>query len=151
VKKDDILSGCILIAISIYFLRESNSLPPSSLGIPGSAFFPRLVCFAFVIFGGILIIRSFKKGEAERKITLILKQDLIRVLAVILLCGIYIFSIPFLGFILTSILFIVFLMFIFQVKRIGIIILWGFLVTLIIYFIFKILLKVPLPAGMFFR
>lgn len=149
-KKDDILSGCILIAISIYFLRESNSLPPSSLGIPGSAFFPRLVCFAFVIFGGILIIRSFKKGEAERKITLILKQDLIRVLAVILLCGIYIFSIPFLGFILTSILFIVFLMFIFQVKRIGIIILWGFLVTLIIYFIFKILLKVPLPAGMFF-
>jgi len=150
VKKDDILSGCILIAISIYFLRESNSLPPSSLGIPGSAFFPRLVCFAFVIFGGILIIRSFKKGEAERKITLILKQDLIRVLAVILLCGIYIFSIPFLGFILTSILFIVFLMFIFQVKRIGIIILWGFLVTLIIYFIFKILLKVPLPAGMFF-
>jgi len=150
VKKDDILSGCILIAISIYFLRESNSLPPSSLGIPGSAFFPRLICFAFVIFGGILIIRSFKKGEAERKITLILKQDLIRVLAVILLCGIYIFSIPFLGFILTSILFIVFLMFIFQVKRIGIIILWGFLVTLIIYFIFKILLKVPLPAGMFF-
>ena len=149
-KKDDILSGCILIAISIYFLRESNSLPPSSLGIPGSAFFPRLVCFAFVIFGGILIIRSFKKGEAERKITLILKQDLIRVLAVILLCGIYIFSIPFLGFILTSILFIVLLMFIFQVKRIGIIILWGFLVTLIIYFIFKILLKVPLPAGMFF-
>lgn len=149
-KKDDILSGCILIAISIYFLRESNSLPPSSLGIPGSAFFPRLVCFAFVIFGGILIIRSFKKGEAERKITLILKQDLIRVLAVILLCGIYIFSIPFLGFILTSILFIVFLMFIFQVKRIGIIILWGFLVTLIIYFIFKILLKVPLPVGMFF-
>ncbi|MQY75263.1 tripartite tricarboxylate transporter TctB family protein [Candidatus Atribacteria bacterium 1244-E10-H5-B2] len=149
-KKDDILSGCILIAISIYFLRESNSLPPSSLGIPGSAFFPRLVCFAFVIFGGIFIIRSFKKGEAERKITLILKQDLIRVLAVILLCGIYIFSIPFLGFILTSILFIVFLMFIFQVKRIGIIILWGFLVTLIIYFIFKILLKVPLPAGMFF-
>lgn len=149
-KKDDILSGCILIAISIYFLRESNSLPPSSLGIPGSAFFPRLVCFAFIIFGGILIIRSFKKGEAERKITLILKQDLIRVLAVILLCGIYIFSIPFLGFILTSILFIVFLMFIFQVKRIGIIILWGFLVTLIIYFIFKILLKVPLPAGMFF-
>lgn len=149
-KKDDILSGCILIAISIYFLRESNSLPPSSLGIPGSAFFPRLICFAFVIFGGILIIRSFKKGEAERKITLILKQDLIRVLAVILLCGIYIFSIPFLGFILTSILFIVFLMFIFQVKRIGIIILWGFLVTLIIYFIFKILLKVPLPAGMFF-
>lgn len=149
-KKDDILSGCILIAISIYFLRESNSLPPSSLGIPGSAFFPRLICFAFIIFGGILIIRSFKKGEAERKITLILKQDLIRVLAVILLCGIYIFSIPFLGFILTSILFIVFLMFIFQVKRIGIIILWGFLVTLIIYFIFKILLKVPLPAGMFF-
>lgn len=149
-KKDDILSGCILIAISIYFLRESNSLPSSSLGIPGSAFFPRLVCFAFVIFGGILIIRSFKKGEAERKITLILKQDLIRVLAVILLCGIYIFSMPFLGFILTSILFIVLLMFIFQVKRIGIIILWGFLVTLIIYFIFKILLKVPLPAGMFF-
>jgi len=150
VKKDDILSGCILIAISIYFLRESNSLPPSSLGIPGSAFFPRLICFAFIIFGGILIIRSFKKVEAERKISLILKQDLIRVLAVILLCGIYIFSIPFLGFILTSILFIVFLMFIFQVKRIGIIILWGFLVTLIIYFIFKILLKVPLPAGMFF-
>lgn len=149
-KKDDILSGCILIAISIYFLRESNSLPPSSLGIPGSAFFPRLICFAFIIFGGILIIRSFKKVEAERKISLILKQDLIRVLAVILLCGIYIFSIPFLGFILTSILFIVFLMFIFQVKRIGIIILWGFLVTLIIYFIFKILLKVPLPAGMFF-
>lgn len=149
-KKDDILSGCILIAISIYFLRESNSLPPSILGIPGSAFFPRLICFAFLIFGGILIIRSFKKGEAERKITLILKQDLIRVLAVILLCGIYIFSIPFLGFILTSILFIVFLMFIFQVKRIGLIILWGFLVTLIIYFVFKILLKVPLPAGMFF-
>lgn len=149
-KKDDILSGCILIAVSIYFLRESNSLPPSSLGIPGSAFFPRLICFAFVIFGSILIIRSFKKGEAERKITLILKKDLIRVLAVILLCGIYIFSIPFLGFIFTSILFIVFLMFIFQVKRIGIIILWSFIVTLIIYFIFKILLKVPLPAGMFF-
>jgi len=150
VKKDDILSGCILIAISIYFLKESNSLPPSSLRVPGSAFFPRLICFAFLVFGGILIIRSLKKGEIEGKITLISKQDLIRVLAVILLCVIYIFSIPFLGFILTSILFIISLMFIFQVKRIGIIILWGFLVTLIIYFIFKILLKVPLPVGTFF-
>jgi len=151
VKKDDILSGCILIAISIYFLKESYSLPPSSIGIPGSAFFPRLICFAFLVFGGILIIRSFKKGEIEEKITLISKQDIIRVLAVIFLCVIYIFFIPFLGFILTSILFIVSLMFIFQVKRIEIIILWGFLITLIIYFVFKILLKVPLPAGMFFR
>jgi len=150
VKKDDILSGCSLIAISIYFLRESSSLPPGSLGIPGSAFFPRLICFAFLIFGGILIIRSFKKGKVEKKIALISKQDLTRVLAVIFLCVIYLFSIPFLGFIFTTILFIGFLMLMFQVKRIGIIILWSFLITLIICFIFKILLKVPLPIGTFF-
>jgi len=150
VKKDDILSGCILIAVSIFFLRESSFLPPSSLGIPGSAFFPRLMSIAFLIFGSVLIIRSFKKGGAERKTDLISKQDLIRVGAVILLCGICIFSIPFLGFIFTTILFIGFLMLMFQVKRIEIIILWSFFITLIVYFIFKILLKVPLPIGTFF-
>jgi len=151
-EKYDILSGCSLIAISIYFLKEASFLPPiRSLGIARSAsFFPRLICFTSIIFGGILVIRSFKKRKVEKKIALISKQDLIRVLAVIFLCVIYLFSIPFLGFILTTILFIVFLMFKLQVKKIQIIIIWSFFVTLCVYLIFEIILKVPLPVGAFF-
>ncbi len=123
----------------------------TSLKFPkGSQMMPMIYSFSLIILATILGIKSCMKkssgiGDASDN-----KESMPKVFLVILLIFAYIFSIQYLGFYSATALFLLVFMGILKAAKLTTAISIALLMPLSIYIFFGILMKIPVPSGMFF-
>jgi len=123
---------------------------PTQISSIKDAVYPRFVSVWIAICGILLILKSWKSSE---KIILPESKDkkgIIRVIAIVLIFLIYIFIIDFLGFFLSSFIFIIILMLSFGVRQWKKLISVPIIILLFLYFLIEKVLVFPLPKGIFF-
>lgn len=146
-KKGNIISSIICILIGLFILFESKDFPQGATGVPGPAFFPRILAYFVIGLSVLLIINTFIKRD-DRKITL-LDKDSIKVYVTIGFLLAYLILLNFLGFIIATPIFLFSLIFFYIRKNILKNAIIAVLVTFLIYGVFSSLLAVPLPQGIF--
>lgn len=123
---------------------------PTQISTTKDAVYPRFVNVWIAICGILLILKSWKSTE---KIILYESKDekgIIRVVATVIVFLIYIFMIDFLGFFISSFIFIIILMLSFGVRQWIKLISVPIIILLFLYFLIKKVLFFPLPEGIFF-
>lgn len=125
-------------------------LIPTQISSTKDAVYPRLVNVWIAICGILLILKSWKSTE---KIILDESKDekgIIRVVATVIIFLIYIFMIDFLGFFISSFMFIIILMLSLGVRQWIKLISVPIIILLFLYFLIRKVLFFPLPEGIFF-
>ena len=149
-KKADLITGFVLLALSGYVVWESWMMPASATFGPGSGFLPLWLGILMVVLSVILITGAwFRKPDPDEQGPFPVGQALIRVSAVIVGLAVYISLMEVLGFVLNTFLFVSYLMLVVEREK------WklaggvALLTTAGLYIIFQVLLRITLPKNMF--
>jgi putative tricarboxylic transport membrane protein len=137
--------GVIFIAFSLFWNVIINNLPSAKKFVAyGPQFFPRIVVSGIIIISILLIIQDIlNKNE---KITFAYKKaDAIRVIFLVLVVAIYIFVMPIIGYLLSTMVTLAVVLCIFGLRNIKNLILIPVIYTLLSNYIFRALLRVGLP------
>lgn len=142
---EKILTGIFFLFGLVWFTMSFN-LSSSNFGGGsgvGPDFFPRLLSVFMMIFSLIQLVRTFRKGKDEE-----IKLSIHRLSWVIIFaCVVYLFSIGTIGYLVSTFIFLSVIVYIlsnkFSVR--DTIISLGISITL--FAVFSLLLKVPLPKG----
>lgn len=125
-------------------------LIPTQILSTKDAVYPRLVNVWIAICGILLILKSWKSTEKTISNESKDEKGIIRVVAIVIIFLIYIFMIDFLGFFISSFVFIIILMLSFGVRQWIKLISVPIIILLFLYFLIKKVLFFPLPEGIFF-
>jgi hypothetical protein len=145
-----VLSGFLLLSLT--YGIGSFHLPMGTPDRPGPGFFPLLVALTMAALSGSLLWSSIRNGKAqtERENPFPRGPDLVRVLAVggsLLLFGLLLQP---LGYGISSALLMGTVLRLLGMRHWGRIALSALLTTALSYWLFALLLDVPLPRGVFF-
>lgn len=138
------------IILLIFCLILWFFLIPTQISSTKDAVYPRFVNVWIAICGILLILKSWKSTEKIILYESKDKQGIIRVVATVIIFLIYIFTIDFLGFFISSFIFIIILMLSFGVRQWIKLISVPIIILLFLYFLIKKVLFFPLPEGIFF-
>ena len=155
----NIVIGGIVIAFSVAMLFASSSIRVdkfSSSPVDNAAFLPRLIFGVLIVIGVVLIIMGIQdikknkekllEGEALEKVS----KETLRSLGALLMLAVYILCFKPVGFIISSIVYLVAMMFYMTKKEDRkpiVFIIISVVMTLVVYFCFKQFLYIYLPAG----
>lgn len=138
-RKVDLLLGFILLAICGVFYFMISRLPEKAILYP--IFVTSLLLFLTIIH---LLITYFKKSDEES--TAFKDLEIKQLFFVLGLSGLYVAMINIVGYITSTLLYVLATLFGLKVKKsVSVAISIGF--AIFIYVLFKILLRVPLPKG----
>lgn len=144
-KKASIIASSVLIIFSIYVLIESAKFETSEAAITlGPGFYPSLLAGAMIILN-LLIIYNMLRSKADNKITFINKRVFIGLILIVGFAVIF----KFLGFVLSSIIMMLFLCRVMGASNWKVIGVCSVIIPIGIYLVFNNLLMVPLPWGVF--
>jgi len=142
-KRANIIISLLVIVFGLVAYWYTSDFPGSSGSETGPGFMPKIFIIIIIILGISLLIKSiFFENE---KATLYKK----RIAIFILLFIIYNILIPILGFYVTSILFLISLLWMNNIKKLVYFFFVPLGVVTFIFIFFQTLLKVPLPTGVF--
>lgn len=143
-RKVNIISSLIAMAIAIFFYYNTLDFPSIKSTETGADFMPKIFSGGLMILGIILFVQSFftKEKSPEEK------MNMIALTAGILL--IYLFFIQLLGFYSSTILFMIALLLITKVRKMTILIFVPVGISFFIFIFFEKMLKVPIPSGFLF-
>lgn len=136
-KIDFVISLILLIFGSLYYYQTFSFISS------GAAFVPRIYAILLMTFSLILLIRSFLTKEKFKG------GNIKKILITMGITFIYILSIPFLGFHLSSLIFILIILLLRRIKNIFILAGVPIGSVLFIYVFFQKVLNVPVPMGFF--
>ncbi len=149
-KRVNILFGLIGIALCAFVFVATASFPEDNIMNIGPAYFPRVLAAGLGIFSLILLLQNLlgKSSETTDEAPFSLKdpgiQRSIIALAATVLYGIIM---GYLGFIITSILYLVFMMYLMKMRKWLLMTGVASAVTLVVYTVFSVLLKIALPEA----
>jgi putative tricarboxylic transport membrane protein len=150
-RKPDFIWGILGVLLSLYVFWKASSFPDDSVLLLGPAFFPMLLAGGMLIVSlGMICLTVFTKygeGYPEFKLT---DAGTIRMLLTLISSVAYYFLMPMTGFILGSILYLVFLMKLLKVQGNVKVLLLSGVITMTIYGIFGWGLNIALPPGKIF-
>ena len=155
----NIVIGVIVIAFSVAMLFNSATIRIdkfSSSPVDNAAFLPRLVFGILIVVGIVLVIMGIQdikknrekllEGEALEKAS----RETLRSLGALLMLAAYILCFKPVGFIISSIVYLIAMMFYMtkkQDRKPILFIIISVVMTLVVYFCFKQFLYIYLPAG----
>jgi putative tricarboxylic transport membrane protein len=137
--------GIFSILLTVYIYIITQSYPKAHINPVSAATFPRLLSSLLAFVGLGLIYSAIKKGEAN-KITL---KNFKKVFLLIMLLLAYALILELTGFTLATIVLMVAILYIFELKKVSNLVLVPIIATVIIQYIFQKILNVPLPTGIF--
>ena len=152
--KKDRASGILLFLLFAAAFMQSLSFPKQA------AYFPRLICTAGMVLCALLVLRSFRGKaagtEKEGQLSDSQKKTIAIMTGLIIL---YSIGMAVIGFVISTILFTIVSGWLLYPGKISaenkkpaiFIVASALIVTLLIWYVFKNLLFVPLPAGLIFR
>jgi len=117
-SKADIVAAICLLLVSLLVFWISKDFPSSKTGI-GVSTFPKLLAGLLIIFSIVIIIQAIKNSSFSKKEPTFkeFKKGHKLIVAVIIILIIYIQMLEVLGFILSSFLLLITLMFVFGERR----------------------------------
>lgn len=142
----DIISGIVLIIFSIYIYYLTLNFPTQK-GTLGPASFPRILVILIAILSLIMILQSLKRKDAKIQESIEDKRGILFVILFIILFIAYSFLMNFLGFFLSSILFLFITSILLDKKNFLVKIIFSVVTSILIFYVFKTILKVSLPVG----
>ncbi len=141
--RSDWLSGAVLILVALAVAWENRVFPTGSLAEPGPGYVPLLFAVALGCFGLLIMLR----GSASPLLNTIDWTESRRGLVLLVACGVAVFALERIGYRLTMIALLVFLLGVVERKRPlpTLLVALGF--AFASYFLFASVLKVQLPRG----
>lgn len=141
----DLGIGVVLLIFSIAGFMYSNNFKGSSDQTFGPDFFPKLVLSLLAIMAIVLIISSILNLKESQNILQLDKKIVGKIILFIVVLVIYIALFFNVGFIISSILFLLIGQWIFGVRKKILLFAISVSVPLFLYFFFTVLFKIPLP------
>lgn len=147
-KRADIIAGILGIALCFLIFYITNSFPEDQIVSVGPAFFPRLLAAGLGIFSVVLLLSACTRKHLETHSSFSFKdrgiqRGIISVGATVIYCLIF----EYLGFITCTIIYLIFLMILLKDRHYIQIAITSIIVTIAVFFIFKVLLNITLPMG----
>ncbi|MCM3715394.1 tripartite tricarboxylate transporter TctB family protein [Alkalihalobacillus oceani] len=140
---DVIISICVM-GFAVFFFSLTFQFPTGNPQDMGPAFMPRAYAIMIMILGLLLFFKGLKSGpQAGKKGTKL-------ILLTIGWLFIYIFFVPIIGFYIMTPLFLFVFLWIVRERRLIPLLAIPLFTTVLIFFFFKQLLNVPIPAGTLF-
>lgn len=152
-KKIANIIACIFIAISVWFFVISLKFPAGNNGAVGPGYFPRIMCVLVIILSVLELILSRNEKIPEELLEVkIFKKENLRVWITMAATLAYIGCIKKIGFIVSSVVFMLCLNFYYKVheKSKILAVILPFIVVAVLYYVFHVLLHVNLPKGILF-
>lgn len=144
-KKANIFISILIGVIGILTLLEVKTFPTGQNNVVGPGFFPTIIAIILVALGVILFIQAITtKKEDDIKINLLGSENKMAYL-VMLITLVYLVAMGFVGFILSSIVYLAVLIIMYGEKSKVKAVICSVGISLLIYFVFNTLLSVPLP------
>lgn len=137
----DMIISIVLLAFLTSLAVQAPSIPSVSRGYP---VFLLVVCFAMTIF---MLINSVRKLKFEDPQKTQLKEQFLVIFPYCLLVAAYLFLMTRIGYILSTIAFMIISLLYLRLKNKVVMILLSLIMTVAIYFIFTRFLTVILPKG----
>ena len=148
-RKADQISGIFWLFFSGFICVESYRLGLGTLHQPGPGFIFFWTAFVMGILSIAVLIPAWtRKKTGEREGSLFGKENMLKIIFVLLSLFLYAFFMEPLGFIPVTLLLFIFLLGIIEKKRWGVTIFVSVAVTGISYLLFEIWLKSQLPKGL---
>ena len=144
-KKIANVIACIFIAVSLYAFFTARTFPPGSNGALGPGFFPQVLA-VLVMFLSVLELIGSRHAvipEDRREVTLFRKENLKP--AVIA----YIWALKYIGFRIMTPIYLFSMLFFFKVRNKLVLAGVPLGITILLYYVFSVLLHVQLPRGVF--
>ena len=162
-KKGNFIFGGITVAISAYFIIVASGYPKAATygtGVPGPGLWPIFIAALMGFCGLMLVVKSacnLKKApektgsenSSEDKIILWSSANC-RVYITMAILMLYCIILKPLGFIIPTILMLCVFIQWFYRKQIWLTVLVSVIITFVVYFIFKLILNVPMNFGLFY-
>ena len=141
--RSDQISGVVFVLIALLVAWENRSYPLGSLSDPGPGYMPLMLAIALGAFGLLVALR----GAASPLFNTIDWTEGRRGMVLLITCGVGAFVLERIGYRLTMIALLVFMLGVVERKRPLPTLLVSFGFAFISYFVFATLLKVQLPQG----
>jgi len=141
----DRISGAALVILSLLVIWQSSALPLGTFRHPGPAYIPILLALLLLIFGAFLAVT----GGRARKFSSIQWTDWRYAVAILAACVFTIFGMERLGYRLTLVLVLSFLLKIVEQRGWFLTASLAFVLAFGSFSLFYTLLRVPLPQGPF--
>lgn len=149
-KKIANVIACVFIAVSIYAFVAAGAFPPGSNGALGPGFFPRVLAVLVIFLSVLELIGSRKAEIPEEQIEVTLfKKENVRVWIAIAGVILYIWCLKIIGFRLMTPIYLFAMLLYFKVKNKAVLIGVPFGITILLHYVFTVLLHVQLPHGLF--
>ncbi len=145
--KKNFYTALILLVFGLFSLTEASKLPFGSLSVPKSGFFSFLLAILLVFLSLCLLGQSLKKNRIRTdkdETTVMSWKKLSLVTGALIAYGL---SFEYLGYVLCSFLFIVFLLRVIEPQKWWLVMVISCLVSMGSYLVFGFLLKATLPGG----
>jgi putative tricarboxylic transport membrane protein len=149
-NRRDLLASLFWLGTSIFVCVESIKSDVGSLHAPGPGFLPFWSAFVLGALSLVLMVKSHRGKTWKGQLSDMWKGlEWRRVLLVIVSLFLYPLILPFMGYIITTFAFIVFLLCLVKRSKMWIEVASSLAIALVSYFIFFVLLDVRLPKGIF--
>ncbi|HHU06851.1 MAG TPA: tripartite tricarboxylate transporter TctB family protein [Clostridiaceae bacterium] len=147
----DLISGIVMLLISIYVYVSALSFPIAEYQQAGPAFYPQIMAVGLAIVSVILILRSIKRLKNGEMGPEVIVRNPKLVLAAMLATVLYVLVLKTLGFIITTFLYLAALVILMRPeKKMLINLVIAAVMTLAVYAIFAGLFSASLPRGTIF-
>lgn len=141
--RSDVVAGIVIVLLALVAGWENRAYPIGSLADPGPGYMPLLIAVALGVFGVLIALRA---GASPLFDTIDWSEGR-RGMVMLVACGVAIFVLERIGYRLTMIALLVFMLGVVERKRPVPTVLVAFGFAFLSYFLFATLLKVQLPTG----
>ena len=146
-RKRNLVSAIILIAIGTGYAILAQNLPTRNIeNATGPSFFPLVVISCFLILSAALRVQGILPAVSDT-VPSIPKIPARRYGSGLAAAVIYLVALPYLGFIVANIPLFAVLMMLYGEKRLTWVIGGSVIITLLVFFLFRVVFQILLPAG----
>jgi len=139
----DRLSGIVLVLFAIFVIGESRSLPLGTFRQPGPAYIPVLLALLLLLLAGLLVFT----GGRSRVLSVVSWTEWRHAAAILAGSLFSVFAIERLGYRLTLLLVLAFLLGVIEKRGWVVSLVFAFTFSFGSFFLFYTVLRVPLPEG----
>lgn len=142
------IAAGVLIAFSLFYGYLTLQLPDRVvMGEPGSALFPGILTVLLLLLSGLLIVQDVRGKALPRTFDIKITPGVRKAIIMFVLTFFYQLLMPYIGFIVSSILFFGVIMWLGGDHRRIPIVAYSVGLTLLLWVFFKEIFQIPLPVG----
>ena len=141
--RSDQVSGLMLVALALYVWWMNRAYPMGSLSEPGPGYVP----FLLAIFMGVMGLLVALSGGKSMPLAAIQWTEAKRAIALLAACGVAAYALERLGYRITMAALLVFFLGVMERRKPIMVATVGIGFSLVTYYLFAMLLRVPLPVS----